>query len=127
MTAVPAGEALVPASELAAARAELAELQRALGKKTLENEILKEAVEYAAEKKWIPRSARCRSGQRLLMVATMADISLGTDAGQQLVRQQVAVHNKVVNWHWSLALVCEVRARILSSTMLRTKTSQRDI
>ena len=26
------------------------------GKKTLENEILKEAVEYAAEKKWIARS-----------------------------------------------------------------------
>ena len=29
---------------------------RVLGKKTLENEILKEAVEYAAEKKWIARS-----------------------------------------------------------------------
>ena len=28
----------------------------ALGKKTLENEILKEAVGYAAEKKWIARS-----------------------------------------------------------------------
>ncbi|KAI5931791.1 Protein Niban 1 [Manis javanica] len=45
-----AGEAVVPASELAAARAEIAKLQRVLGKKTLENEILKEAVEYAAEK-----------------------------------------------------------------------------
>ena len=32
------------------------QLQRVLGKKTLENEILKEAVEYAAEKKWIARS-----------------------------------------------------------------------
>ena len=31
-------------------------LQRILGKKTLENEILKEAVEYATEKKWIARS-----------------------------------------------------------------------
>ena len=47
---------MVPASELAAARAEIAKLQRVLGKKTLENEILKEAVEYAAEKKWIARS-----------------------------------------------------------------------
>jgi transposase len=50
LTAVSAGEAVVPASELAAARAEIAKLQRVLGKKTLENEILKEAVEYAAEK-----------------------------------------------------------------------------
>ena len=56
LKAVSAGESVVPASELAAARAEIAKLQRILGKKTLENEILKEAVEYAAEKKWIARS-----------------------------------------------------------------------
>jgi len=56
LTAVSAGEAVVPASELASARAEIARLQRVLGKKTMENEILKEAVEYAAEKKWIARS-----------------------------------------------------------------------
>ena len=56
LTAVAAGEAVVPASELAAARAEIAKLQRVLGKKTLENEILKEAVEIATEKKWLARS-----------------------------------------------------------------------
>jgi len=56
LVAVSAGESVVPASELAAARAEIAKLQRILGKKTLENEILKEAVEFAAEKKWIARS-----------------------------------------------------------------------
>ena len=56
LVAVSAGEAVVPASELAAARAEIAKLQRVLGKKTLENEILKEAVEIAAAKKWIARS-----------------------------------------------------------------------
>ena len=56
LVAVSAGESVVPASELAAARAEIAKLQRILGKKTLENEILKEAVEIAAEKKWIARS-----------------------------------------------------------------------
>ena len=56
LVAVSAGEAVVPASELAAARAEIAKLQRVLGKKTLENEILKEAVEIAASKKWIARS-----------------------------------------------------------------------
>jgi transposase-like protein len=56
LVAVSAGESVVPASELAAARAEIAKLQHILGKKTLENEILKEAVEIAAEKKWIARS-----------------------------------------------------------------------
>lgn len=56
LTAVSAGQAVVPASDLAAARAEITKLQRVLGKKTLENEILKEAVEYVREKKWIARS-----------------------------------------------------------------------
>lgn len=56
LVAVSAGEAVVPASELAAARAEIDKLQRVLGKKTLENEILKEAVELVAAKKWIARS-----------------------------------------------------------------------
>ena len=61
LTAVSAGEAVVPASELAAARAEIAKLQRVLGKKTLENEILKEAVEYAAEKSGL-RARPCCPG-----------------------------------------------------------------
>lgn len=56
LVAVGAGEAVVPASELAAARTEIAKLQRVLGKKTLENEILKEAVEIATAKEWIARS-----------------------------------------------------------------------
>jgi transposase len=47
---------IVWASELAAARAQIAQLQRMLGKKTMEAEILKEAVEFAREKKWIARS-----------------------------------------------------------------------
>ncbi|MDB5742961.1 MAG: transposase family protein [Polaromonas sp.] len=51
-----AGEPVVPASELAAVRAEISMLQRILGKKTLENEILKVAVEYSVAKKWIARS-----------------------------------------------------------------------
>ncbi|WP_273994479.1 transposase, partial [Burkholderia thailandensis] len=45
LAAVKAGETVVPASELAAAIKEIKELQRLLGKKTLEVEILKEAVE----------------------------------------------------------------------------------
>lgn len=56
LVAVNAGESVVPASELAAARAQIAQLQRMLGKKTMEAEILKEAVEFAREKKWIARA-----------------------------------------------------------------------
>ncbi|QKV83569.1 IS3-like element IS2 family transposase [Shigella flexneri] len=51
LTAVAAGEQVVPASELAAAMKQIKELQRLLGKKTMENELLKEAVEYRRGKK----------------------------------------------------------------------------
>lgn len=44
-TAAGAGEEVVPASEYRAAQQQIRELQRLLGKKTLENEILREAVE----------------------------------------------------------------------------------
>tara|TARA_Y100000296_G_C5086880_1_gene212833 strand:- start:150 stop:371 length:222 start_codon:yes stop_codon:yes gene_type:complete len=56
LTAVKAGETVVPASELAAAIKEIKELQRLLGKKTMENEILREAVEWGRSKKLIARS-----------------------------------------------------------------------
>jgi transposase len=46
LVAVGANETVVPASEL----------QEALRRKTLENEILKEAVDFAKAKKWIARS-----------------------------------------------------------------------
>ncbi len=42
-----------PIRELAAAMKQIKELQRLLGKKTMENELLKEAVEYGRAKKWI--------------------------------------------------------------------------
>ncbi|EBV3968533.1 IS3-like element IS2 family transposase [Salmonella enterica subsp. enterica serovar Enteritidis] len=51
LTAVAAGEQVVPASELAAAMKQIKELQRLLGKKMMENELLKEAVEYGRGKK----------------------------------------------------------------------------
>ncbi len=47
---------MAPASQLTAAIREIKALQRLLGKKTLENEILKEAVEYGRSKNWIARS-----------------------------------------------------------------------
>ncbi len=53
LTAVAAGEEVVPASELTAALKQVRELQRLLGKKALEVEILKEAVEYGQSRKWI--------------------------------------------------------------------------
>ncbi|XIR96667.1 IS3 family transposase (plasmid) [Escherichia coli] len=43
LTAVAAGEQVVPASELAAAMKQIKELQRLLDKKTMENELLKES------------------------------------------------------------------------------------
>jgi transposase len=49
LTAVAAGEQVVPASELASAMKQIKELQRLL-KKTMENELLKEAVEYGRQK-----------------------------------------------------------------------------
>ncbi|VWC63954.1 transposase [Burkholderia lata] len=56
LTAVQAGEPIVPASELAAAHKEIAKLQQLLGKKTVEQEILKEAVEWMRAKNLIARS-----------------------------------------------------------------------
>jgi len=54
-TAVRAGEEVVPLSELKALRFQVRELQRLLGKKTMEVEILKDAVRIAREKKLISR------------------------------------------------------------------------
>ncbi|WP_373620908.1 IS3 family transposase [Klebsiella pneumoniae] len=51
LTAVAAGEQVVSASELAAAMKQTKEVQRLLGKKTMENELLKEAVDYGRGKK----------------------------------------------------------------------------
>ena len=56
MTAVKADEELVPISEMRAARSQIRELQRLLGKKTEEVEILKEGLEIARAKKWISRA-----------------------------------------------------------------------
>lgn len=56
LSAVSAGEAVVSASELADAPKQIRELQRMLGKKTMEAEILKEAVEIARSRKWIAHS-----------------------------------------------------------------------
>ena len=56
LSAVGANEIVVAASELKEAVQRIKQLERALGRKTLENDILREAVEIAHEKKWIARA-----------------------------------------------------------------------
>src|ERR1044072_5556332 len=50
-TAAGSGEQVVPASDYRALQSQVRELQRLLGKKTLENEILREALDLARPKK----------------------------------------------------------------------------
>jgi transposase len=61
LTAVTADEDVVPASELAAANKQIRELQQLLGKKTMEAEILKEAVEFGRAKNGL-RTRPCCPG-----------------------------------------------------------------
>ena len=61
LSAVAAGETVVPASEYRALHGQVRELQRLLGKKTLENEILREALDLAQPKKLLLRTSS--SGQ----------------------------------------------------------------
>ncbi len=53
--AVSADDEVVSAAEVRDLRKQVRELQRVLGKKTMENEILREAVHLAHEKKLISR------------------------------------------------------------------------
>ncbi len=55
LTAVRADEELVPCSEVKELKMRIRELERMLGRKTLETEILKDALEIAREKKLISR------------------------------------------------------------------------
>ena len=55
LVAVGADEHVVPASEAKQLKARIRELERLLGKKTMEAEILREAIEIAREKKLLLR------------------------------------------------------------------------
>jgi transposase len=55
LTAVRAEEELVPSSEVRELKRRIRELERMLGRKTMETEILKDALEIAREKKLISR------------------------------------------------------------------------
>ncbi|HCP4029957.1 TPA: IS3 family transposase, partial [Escherichia coli] len=75
LTAVAAGEQIVPASELAAAMKQIKELQRLLGKKTMENELLKEAVEYGRAKKLDSARALIARGWGVSLVSRCLRVS----------------------------------------------------
>ena len=64
LMAVGANETVVPASEFQEAMRRIKQLEGALGRKTLENEILKEAVDFAKAKKWIARSPVLPGGEQ---------------------------------------------------------------
>nr|ELR5267775.1 IS3 family transposase [Providencia rettgeri] len=75
LTAVTAGEHVVPASELASAIKQIKELQRLLGKKTMENELLKEAVEYGRGKKVDSARALITQGWKISLVSRTLCVS----------------------------------------------------
>ncbi|MFB4975132.1 IS3 family transposase [Enterobacter mori] len=75
LTAVAAGEEVVPASELTAALKQVRELQRLLGKKTMEVEILKEAVEYAQSPKMDSVRALVAKGRGIALVSRTMGVS----------------------------------------------------
>ena len=52
LSAVGAGEEVVPVSEYRGLQSQVRELQRLLGKKTLENEILREALDYRSPREF---------------------------------------------------------------------------
>lgn len=56
LASVKTGDEVVPASQVAQLEKQVRELQRTLGKKTQEAEILKEALEVAQRKKLLSRS-----------------------------------------------------------------------
>jgi transposase len=60
--ALAAGEPVIPESEARMLKAKVRELERLLGKKTMESEILKEALEIARAKKWLPRGSSSGEG-----------------------------------------------------------------
>ena len=64
LVAVSANETVVPASKLQKAMKRIKQLEGALGRKTLEKEILKGAVDFAKAKKWIARSPLMPGGEQ---------------------------------------------------------------
>lgn len=62
LEAVNSSDGVAPKSQLKALQKQIRELERLLGKKTLENEILQDALRLAQEKKLISRQAWSKKG-----------------------------------------------------------------
>jgi transposase len=65
LVAVEADDQVVPASEVKQLKAQIRELERLLGKKTMETEILRDAIRIAQEKKLLLRMPLPRKGGSL--------------------------------------------------------------
>ena len=65
LVAVEADDRVVPASEVKQLKAQIRELERLLGKKTMEAEILRDAIRIAQEKKLLLRMPLPRKGGSL--------------------------------------------------------------
>ncbi|HJH21309.1 IS3 family transposase [Pseudomonas veronii] len=91
LSAVSAGEAVVPASELTDALKQIRELQRMLGKKTMEAEVLKEAVEIARSRKLDCALTLVAGGRPVKLVSEC----LGVSRSQLTVRIKQSVSPKV--------------------------------
>ncbi|MFP7634938.1 IS3 family transposase [Pseudomonas veronii] len=91
LSAVSAGEAVVPASELTDALKQIRELQRMLGKKTMEAEVLKEAVEIARSRKLDCALTLVAGGRPVKLVSKC----LGVSRSQLTVRIKQSVSPKV--------------------------------
>ena len=89
LTAAGAGEEVVPASELRAAHHQIRELQRLLGKKTLENEILREAVGRVTAKAALARDL-VAGGRPVSAVAA----ALGVSRPHLSSRQRTALRRR---------------------------------
>ncbi|WP_420825802.1 IS3 family transposase [Pseudomonas typographi] len=110
LSAVSAGEAVVPASELSDALKQIRELQRMLGKKTMEAEVLKEAVEIARSRKLDCALTLVAGGRPVKLVSEC----LGVSRSQLTVRIKQSVSPKVrrcrpVN---DMELVAEIKQQV---------------
>ncbi|WPN59442.1 IS3 family transposase [Pseudomonas sp. P9_31] len=110
LSAVSAGEAVVPASELSDALKQIRELQRMLGKKTMEAEILKEAVEIARSRKLDCALTLVAGGRPVKLVSEC----LGVARSQLTVRIKQSVSPKVRRSRTvdDAALVVEIQQQV---------------
>ncbi|WP_226505023.1 IS3 family transposase [Pseudomonas sp. MWU16-30317] len=110
LSAVSAGEAVVPASELSDALKQIRELQRMLGKKTMEAEVLKEAVEIARSRKLDCALTLVAGGRPVKLVSECLGVSRSqlTARIKQLVSPKVR-QRRLVN---DTELVAEIKQQV---------------